>query len=184
MKEFDGGLFASPMPVIVLGIDQSYSGFAVTAMAYNTDDALYHSWLFAGEGTGARRLINMRETLDGIAARLGMRTTIGDVAMEGYAPGAKFGREIAGELGGMVKTFVYDWWAIDPWCVAPMALKKYVTGKGTGVPKNVMLLKTFQKWGVEFHDDNVCDSYGLARITAGRSTLEYEREVIAKLKRS
>lgn len=46
--------------------------------------------------------------------------------------------------------------------VSPPALKKFVTGKGNA-KKDLMLLKTYKKWGVEFSDDNLCDAYCLAR---------------------
>ena len=47
--------------------------------------------------------------------------------------------------------------------IAPGTLKKFVTGKGNS-KKDLMLLKTYKKWGVEFEDDNLCDAYGLARM--------------------
>jgi crossover junction endodeoxyribonuclease RuvC len=47
--------------------------------------------------------------------------------------------------------------------IAPGTLKKFVTGKGNS-KKELMLLKTFKKWGVEFDDHNICDAYGLARM--------------------
>jgi crossover junction endodeoxyribonuclease RuvC len=46
--------------------------------------------------------------------------------------------------------------------IPPTTLKKYVTGTGR-CQKNLMLLKTYKKFGVEFTDDNLCDSYCLAR---------------------
>jgi len=47
--------------------------------------------------------------------------------------------------------------------IAPGTLKKFVTGKGN-CKKDLMLLKTYKKWGVEFNDNNICDAYGLARM--------------------
>jgi crossover junction endodeoxyribonuclease RuvC len=47
--------------------------------------------------------------------------------------------------------------------IAPGTLKKFVTGKGNA-KKEVMLLKTYKKWGVEFTDNNLCDAYSLARL--------------------
>jgi len=44
----------------------------------------------------------------------------------------------------------------------PTKLKKFVTGKGQ-CKKDLMLLKTFKKWGVEFEISDLCDAYGLAR---------------------
>jgi len=47
--------------------------------------------------------------------------------------------------------------------IAPGTLKKFVTGNGHA-KKELMLLKTFKKWGAEFEDNNICDAYGLARM--------------------
>ena len=47
--------------------------------------------------------------------------------------------------------------------IAPGTLKKFVTGKGNS-KKELMLLKVFKKWGVEFEDHNLCDAYSLARM--------------------
>ncbi len=46
--------------------------------------------------------------------------------------------------------------------IAPGTLKKFVTGDGRA-KKDLMLLKVYKKWGVEFSDDNLADAYGLAR---------------------
>jgi crossover junction endodeoxyribonuclease RuvC len=55
--------------------------------------------------------------------------------------------------------------------VAPNTLKKFVTGKGNS-KKNQMMLHAFKKWKMEFDDDNLCDAYGLARM----SLEEYKNE--------
>ncbi len=47
--------------------------------------------------------------------------------------------------------------------VAPGTLKKFVTGDGRA-KKDLMLLKVYKKWGVEFDDDNLADAYSLARF--------------------
>ena len=63
----------------------------------------------------------------------------------------------------------------------PSTLKKYVTGQGTKVAKNMMLLHTYKKWGVTFNDDNAADSYGLARIASKSADLAYEKAVLKTL---
>lgn len=47
--------------------------------------------------------------------------------------------------------------------IAPGTLKKFVTGTGVA-KKELMLLKTYKKWGAEFDNNNLCDAYGLARM--------------------
>lgn len=46
--------------------------------------------------------------------------------------------------------------------IPPTTLKKFVTGTGR-CQKNLMLLKCYKKFGIEFDNDNLCDAYCLAR---------------------
>ena len=102
-----------------------------------------------------------------------------DVAMEGYAFGSQMANML-GELGGMVKLTLLEF-NIYPLIVPPTSLKKYVTGKGQGVPKSQILLHVYKKWNVDITDDNAADSYALARLVSGTHTLAYEKEVYDKL---
>ncbi|MGD6750285.1 hypothetical protein [Streptomyces sp. BH105] len=153
---------------VCLGIDQSYSGLAM--VAYHSDTGTRHDRL-AAFPTG--RYVTQSDRLDAVQIHVGLtvrdiQKTLGAitvVAMEGYAPGAKFGRELAGELGGSVKLALLD--VLDkptcyPLVVAPSKLKKYTTGKGTA-GKNEMLLAVYKTWGVTYADDNLADAYSLAR---------------------
>jgi len=47
--------------------------------------------------------------------------------------------------------------------IAPGTLKKFVTGDGRA-KKDLILLKTYKKWGVEFSINDEADAYGLARM--------------------
>jgi len=47
--------------------------------------------------------------------------------------------------------------------IAPTVLKKFVTGKGQ-CKKDLILLKVFKKWGVEFDSNDLADAYSLARM--------------------
>jgi hypothetical protein len=93
---------------------------------------------------------------------------------------------MAGELGGMVKLELKHWFYNEPnagypLIIPPSVLKKYVTGKGTGVQKNQILLNVYKKWGVEFNDDNAADSYALARLAAGMAETAYEKAIIKQV---
>lgn len=46
--------------------------------------------------------------------------------------------------------------------IPPTQLKKHITGKGNA-KKELMLMKIYKKWGVEFSDNNIADAYALAR---------------------
>ena len=174
MKTFGPGIPEGSGPVGV-GIDQSYSGFAVAAV----NDSGYAVEVYKGKGAGVDRLIDIQKfllsRLDG-CSEYGIK----NIAMEGYAPAAKFGANMSGELGAAVKLCIrnaYDIPVDYPLVVAPSTLKKYVTGKGN-VQKQQVMLQTFKKWGVELTDDNAADAYGLARIAFGFADHKYEQDVI------
>lgn len=178
---FDGGLNLEDDSIEkYIGIDQSYSGFAVTLI--NKDCSLYKTFVYTSPLRGVERLRD-------IALYFGHKvfepaSNIQGSAMEGYAYGAQMAH-MAGEIGALVKLELRSWLyyseASYPLIVAPSMLKKYVTGKGTGIKKNQILLNVFKKWGVEFTDDNAADSYALARIATGRADTAYEKDVIKKL---
>ena len=47
--------------------------------------------------------------------------------------------------------------------IPPTTLKKFITGKGN-CKKELILLKIFKKFGIEFEDNNLADAYVLARM--------------------
>jgi crossover junction endodeoxyribonuclease RuvC len=163
-----------------IGIDQSYSGFGITIMDVKTGG--FATTVFKAEGTGIERLNHVYDRLGEIIDRhvtFDVKSQI-TVAMEGYAFGSQMAN-MAGELGAIVKWFCWQefesYAGRYPYIIPPTVLKKYVTGKGTGVQKNQMLLHVFKKWGIEFNDDNAADSYALAHLVAGKCDLTYEREI-------
>ena len=171
MKIFNGGVVIPENPVY-LGIDQSYSGFAITAY----QNGNYYTEVYKSDKRGIDRLRDIQaHTMNW----LHQFDNVTDVAMEGYAFGSQMANML-GELGGMVKLTLLDF-GIYPLIVPPTNLKKYVTGKGNGISKSQMLLQVYKKWDAEFTDDNAADSYALARLVSGSHELAYEKEVYAKL---
>lgn len=47
--------------------------------------------------------------------------------------------------------------------IPPTVIKKFITGKGN-CKKELMLLKVYKKFGIEFDNNNLCDAYSLARF--------------------
>jgi hypothetical protein len=174
-------IFGSPKltGAVAIGIDQSYSGFAITAIDKSNH---YYTEVYKVDGNGIERLHKARAFMLGFMDNF----EVNAVAMEGYAYGSQMAN-MAGELGGMIKLALYDKYryqnpkAAFPLIVPPTSLKKYITAKGNGVAKNQILLAVYKKWDVEFTDDNAADSYGLARIVANKHDFEYEKEVYDKL---
>lgn len=166
---------------VVVGIDQSYTGFG-----YCTGGVSLKKSFPSGKYlSDIERLAAIRDWFSDWLVRLDEEPAI--VAMEGYANAAKFGREAAGELGGVVKLALRDVWGREPLIVPPTSLKKFVTGKGNA-QKNQMLLHVYRKWGMEFSDDNQADAYALekfgeAYLATDRSHLaQYEIEAIDKVR--
>jgi Holliday junction resolvasome RuvABC endonuclease subunit len=167
--------FGSPAELlggpVYVGIDQSYSGFAICVLRGDN----HWTTVYKSDKRGIARLRDIQAHVMDILVQFEIK----DVAMEGYAFGSQMANML-GELGGMVKLTLFDF-GIYPLIVPPTNLKKYVTGKGNGVPKSQMLLYVYKKWGVEFTDDNAADAYSLARLVAGMHDTAYEKDVYDKL---
>lgn len=163
---------------VAVGIDQSYSGFAMTAI---DDDDNYYTEVHKLDGFGVERLVDAQRIMKAFLDDFNVKA----VAIEGYAYGSQMANML-GELGGVVRLFLFNYSknkeeVKHPLVVPPTSLKKYITGKGTGVKKNQVLLSVYKKWNVEFADDNAADSYGLARLVRNKHDFEYEKEVYDKL---
>ena len=170
---------------LYVGIDQSYSGFGV--VLYNSYTGSVEQCLgkFDADkyGKGIDRLQAIGDWLYNQ-----LPSSVEHVCMECYASGAKFGREMAGELGAITKQVIWQALSSDakyPTIVSPGSIKKYATGKGVA-PKQQMLLAIYKRWGIEFKDDNLADAYVLARIAHAiaedpSDLTVFQREVLKKL---
>lgn len=166
-----------------MGIDPSLTGFAV---AYWQPDRQYTS-RYTSKHKGVDRLKDIAAWLyDETEVITGL--DVGHVCLEGYANGAKYGREAMGELGAAVKMTLTTMFP-DPVCyptiVAPTRLKKFVTDSGSS-KKERMLMEVLKKWRFEAPTNDEADAYALARMAAcamgiERTKYKYEAEVIAAL---
>lgn len=174
-------------PELVVGIDQSYTGFAICALER---DGRHCTTVDSFSGKGVDRLSAIGIWLK---AFLGSRAAdVQHICMEDYARGRLQWREEAGELGAVVKLALRTMPGLEfprcyPTIVAPTSLKKFVTGNG-GAKKSDVKLHVYKRWGAEFSDDNKADSYGLARIAAalqwpeGQELTKVQNDVLAKLR--
>lgn len=178
-KSFDGGL-----PVegdVSIGIDQSLTGFAFTALSVN-DSSKYHTWVYKSPYFGIERLVDIREFIIDHLDYVSEHHEIVDIAMEGTVL-ASHSALVLGELSALVKVTMYDYFKGPnrfPLMVPPMTLKKYAAGKGNA-KKQEMLLQMYKRWGVEFNDDNAADSYALARLAAGIAEGKIEESVVSQM---
>ena len=155
----------------VIGLDQSYTGFGFSVDGVS----IKKNFPTSKYPNPVDRLIAVEDWLD---EQLMSFSGADLVVMEGYANGAKFGREMAGELGWAVKRTI--WFATDsyPLIVPPPSLKKFVTGKGNA-KKNEMLLGVFKQWKAEFSDDNQADAFALEKF--GKAYLQHTGARVSSL---
>lgn len=174
---------------VVMGIDQSYSGFGVCILRPDgTHTSHRASFDPATFGKGVDRLNDIGVWLRALVYNTTQQ--VAHICMEGYAPGAKFGREMSGELGAIVKTSLRlhpRLWdpASYPTIVSPGQLKQFGTGKATAKKEDVKL-GVYKKWGVEFATNDDADAYVLARIAGSLhwrtdELTGYQSTVLAKL---
>lgn len=182
-KTFDGGLQSGQD--IALGIDQSLTGFALTAISCS-DPSQQITWVYKSEYKGVERLADIRGWLQRKIYYLTVeqRCEITNVAMEGTVV-ASHAASALGELSAVVRLTFFDMFiemnARYPLKVPPMTLKKYTTGKGNA-KKNEMLLHVFKRWGMDFNgDDNAADSYSLSRLASGRADTQSDKAIIDKM---
>ncbi len=189
-KTFDGGLVDGP---ITIGIDQSLTGFAMTALNI-ANPTSHETWVYKSPHSGVRRLADIRfwmESKFDFLDSQGCRIT--DIAMEGTVLASHSALKL-GELAAVVKLTIWDYFDGNlnsvipfeehirrPLQIPPMTLKKYAAGKGTA-KKQEMLMQIYKRWGLEFNDDNAADSYALARLASGSITGEVEKAIVEQIK--
>lgn len=185
IKEFDGGLQGSQE--IAIGIDQSLTGFALSAVSVEFPNE-HKTWVYKSEFRGVQRLNDIGHFLIGTLIELQLEGhIIRNIAMEGTVLQSQ-AASILGELAGVTKLELFKFFdprthlnCAVPLQIPPMTLKKYATGKGTA-KKQEMLLQIYKRWGVEFNDDNAADAYALARMATGSAIDAIERETQEKIK--
>lgn len=187
---FDGGLVSGP---ITVGIDQSLTGFALTAMNVARPEA-YETWVYKSPYSGVRRLADIRFWMESKFDFLdSQQCRITDIAMEGTVLASHSALKL-GELAAVVKLTIWDYFDGNlnsvvpfeehirrPLQIPPMTLKKYAAGKGTA-KKQEMLMQIYKRWAIEFNDDNAADSYALARLASGAVLGEVEKAVVEQIK--
>lgn len=187
----DSGALASRKRVVI-GIDPSLTGPAIAVLA--TDGTYLLVRLHTrtkvdkvGVGKVERLLELQRFFTDHLRSAWLQSEQVLHIVMEGYGFATQKAHGL-GELGGILRLDLLKQFGSPlgyPTLIAANSLKKFVTGKGSG-DKNVMLLAMFKKWGLDVDDDNMADSYGLARvalaISTGTTDYGYETEVVERLR--
>lgn len=163
-----------------IGIDPSYTAYAMVRL-YSDDTFDAETVVFSPKlvGHGSRRLDAIFRILQLKFETVASCFDVRAVALEGYAIQSKFGREVAGELGGLTKVLSMRELRKPPIIVPPTSLKKFVTGTGKA-DKDMMKAGVAEKWGESFKSHDLADAYGLARMAKAsqRGTADENEKIV------
>lgn len=143
-------------PEIFGGFDLSLTAAGITFIDSKGD--VRYSTTISVKSKGAQRLSEICNTIKRLCERLRPKL----VCIEGYANNAKWGREAAGELGGVVRLALHEM-NIPFYIVPPNSLKLFVTGKGNA-EKDMMILHVYKNWGISVKNNDEGDSTSLAKV--------------------
>ena len=151
----DCSVLRDPMFV---GMDPSYNGFAIVVL--DKDANIIEQRVFGSISKEVEdRLIELETEYKFVCNIMCLHSAY--IEGPSYASNGAFVLQM-GALHYMIRLMLKRA-KIDFKVVAPGTLKKFVTGNGRA-KKDLMLLKVYKKWGVEFNDDNLADAYSLARF--------------------
>lgn len=146
------------MNQVIAGIDLSLrrSGFTII----DKDGKILHQeFLKTDKMRGMQRLLFIKTR---IIQKLN-EFKVSKVIIEGYSFGSKGAAVVSlGELGGVVRLAMFESKFTYLDC-SPSSLKAYTTGKGNS-DKEMMRIAVRVKYGIDYEDDNVCDSYALCMM--------------------
>lgn len=114
------------------------------------------------------KMLDIRGAVD----KLIMEHNVSAVFMEDYSYGSRNTKWTfsAGELGGLIKVYLYES-EIEYELVSPSMWKKYICGKGN-LKKEQVLLQVYKKFNIEFKNNNECDAFCIAMF--GVDFLDYK----------
>lgn len=186
-------------PICFVGLDLSLTGTGIVALnsrgelvANQTLKPSKQTSKTKGPSFRVTRLIEIRDKINTLITHLppGPQTMF---AIESYTYGTNNSAHILGELGGVVRTLLYE--HNFPYIeVAPAHVKKYATGAGNA-KKEQVIAWVLKRWGLLFSTSDEADAYVLARMLydqwgnwgeEGRGweaagLIEAQREVLQKL---
>ena len=149
----------TPRDPMFVGMDPSFNGFAIIVL--DKDSNIVEQKLIASNKKSEieDRLMELEEEYSFIPNI----NCLHSVFLEGpaFLANGKFALQM-GALHFMIRLMLKKR-GVNYSIIAPGTLKKFVTGKGNA-KKDLILLKVYKKWGVEFDNDNLADAYSLARM--------------------
>jgi len=156
----------------ICGLDLSLTGTGVIVLKLNEKNDLVVNELVKSkpskEKTHLSEIIRLKELVDNIFKIISEKIDLKKDDILFVIEGLSFGMgrtntlTVLAALNYLVRLNIYNLnhkFII----VAPTSLKKFIAGKGN-VKKDVMLLKIFTTYNMQFFDDNLADAFGLAKI--------------------
>lgn len=143
-----------------VGVDPSYNGFAIIVLDQAGEIIEQKLISSTSKKEAEERLLELEEEFKFIPDIKGLHS----VCIEGpsYSSNGAFQLQM-GALHFYLRLFFLKK-NVKYKIISPGTLKKFVCGAGKGnAKKELMLLFVYKKWGVEFHDNNLADAYGLAQ---------------------
>ena len=165
-----------------LGIDPSLTATGIVVLDDHAN--VFMQTVITSKHKGTKRLVDLREQTKKELGGITPAKMI-TVFIERYSFGSRLGQAFSiGEWGGVLRALLSVMKFKEVIEVSPQTLKKFITGRGN-VQKDMILKEVFKKWGVDFDDDNLADSYGLARMNWSRDNMDLltkaDKEVIEKV---
>ena len=144
---------------LFMGIDPSFNSTGIIILDQDAEIVEQINFSLAEYKEIEEKLIMFEEKLSFIPAIVDLKT----IYIEGpaYLASGQYVLQM-GALHFILRLFLYKREMFYK-VIAPGTLKKFITGKGN-TKKDLILLKVFKKWGVEFEIDDLADAYGLARM--------------------
>jgi len=140
--------------MIILGIDPSLTG---TGIAILKDGKLIESKTLLNK---LKDIPRIKFIVDEIINYCNIHKP-DFIGIEGYAYGRANKATALGELSGVIK-YILEEKGLTYTIIAPMAVKKFVTGKGNA-HKELVLMKVLKVYGIEFDDNNKADAFVIAK---------------------
>lgn len=141
----------------VLGIDPSLTATGLAIVA-DGELAWHHVIKTSSDESEGGRLARIAAMLNETLHTY--YDMLDEVAIEGYAMGAKFNRESMGQVGGVIKMKLFEH-GYEPAIWPPHAWRKVVLGNAK-LAKDMVRIETYKRFGVDIADHNALEAYCVA----------------------
>lgn len=151
-------------PVTAIGIDPSLNSTGLATLVFSASKGeVYNHYTSAVTHPAVLTRTQKLDRLYAAIYALAKNEKPAAICIEDYAYGARNGREISGEVRGVIHLALLHAKAPDPILVSPSALKLFATGKGQA-DKSMMRLGVYKRWGYEAPTDDEIDAFVLSHV--------------------